>query len=168
MLTWSHKRIDRTAMIWLMVATFAMPTALFQTCPCVSVVGMSVAGEIQCGCSSSACNGGLTKQSNCRHDGPAAQSTEAEGGRACVTRLLTCHCDNHCPCQCQCEQRNEEAIRSSVRIVVRQIAAEVVPVPATLFPSLRTSDSPSRTQAASLTQARTSRQLCAALSRFLI
>lgn len=168
MLTWSHKRIARTAMIWLMVATFAMPTALFQTCPCVSVVGMSVAGEIQCGCSSSACNAGSMQTSHCEHDGIASQSTKAAGEHGCVTSLLTCHCDDHCPCQCQCEQRNEEAIRSGARIVVRQIAAEVVPVPATLFPSLRTSDSPSRTQAASLTQAKTSRQLCAALSRFLI
>ena len=163
MLNWSSKRVARTAMIWLMVAMFAMPTALIQTCPCTSV-----AGEIQCGCGSSVCSGGPTQLSDCGHDGLATQSTKAAGDSGCVTSLLICRCDDHCPCQCQCEQHNEEAIRGGVRIVVRQIAAGVVSVPGSLFASLPTSDSPSWRQAASLTQAKTSRQRCAALSRFLI
>ncbi|WP_430453312.1 hypothetical protein [Rhodopirellula europaea] len=163
MLKRSHKRIARTAMMWLMVAMFAMPTSLVPICPCTTV-----AGESQCGCGALVTECDSTQGSDCCHNSRAQQSSEIAAERECGISLFGCHCDEHSPCQCQCDQRNEQAINSGDQIVVRQATERVTALSATLLPSSNFNGSSMRTQPSPLTHAKTAQQRCATLSRFLI
>ena len=163
MLKRSHKRIARTAMMWLMVAMFAMPTSLVPICPCTTV-----AGESQCGCDALVTRCDSPQSTDCCHNSRAQRSSETAAERECGIDLFGCHCDEHCPCECQCNQRNEQAIRGGDRIVIRQAAERVMALSATIFPASHLNGSSLRTQPSPLTQAKTAQQRCATLSRFLI
>ncbi len=163
MLKRSHKRIARTAMMWLMVAMFAMPTSLVQICPCTTV-----AGESQCACGALVTECDSPQRSDCCQNSRPQRSSEMGAERECGVALFGCHCDEHCPCQYQCDQRNEQAINSGDRIVVRQAAERVMALSATMLPASHLNGSSLRMQHSPLTHSKTAQQRCATLSRFLI
>ncbi len=155
------KRIARAAMIWLLMAMFAMPTSLVRICPCTSV-----SGESQCECCALVNENAMTQQVNCCHDSHPSRSCETVAERECGIDLLVCHCTGHCPCQC--DERNGHATIDSNRTVPEQTAERAIAVVTRLLHSPQLQIRCSRISDSPILHATTAQQRCATLSRFLI
>ncbi len=157
------KRITRPALMWLLVAMFAMPTSLVNICPCTTVNG-----ESQCGCHALVTDGAKAGQLSCCHASHTSLPSETVDERGGGFELLVCRCTDDCPCRCQCDQRNDQATISSNRTVHRQLIERVNAVLAVLPRSLRTQNRFSCTGDLPLVHITTAQQRCVTLSRFLI
>ncbi len=157
------KRIARPAMMWLMVAMFAMATSLVRICPC-----STVNGESPCGYRALVTECSAAGQWNCCHGSQPSRPFDTVTERGCGFDLLVCHCTDHCPCQCQGDQRNDQATISSNRTIHRQLIERVMAVVAVLPRSAPTQSRFSRIGDSPIVHVATAQQRCATLSRFLI
>ena len=156
-MTFRHiQPITSSAMLWLLVALFALPTSFVPLCPCVTAA-------IDEGCSC-VCDCETAESDTCRI---CCDTLTQTSSREFTLTLPVCGCDSKCPCRCQCEQRNDrEAViedRDSHRDpVVFSHSVTCSLRPRAIIPSNDCIDR------SGMMLVLSSQQHCATLSRFLL
>ncbi len=156
MMTGSANRFATKATVWLMVVWFALPSSIIRSCHCsCSEAGSScvAAHDGCCGQNQiTPCDAEVKPNSHC------AMSS--------LLGLSICGCSNDCSCQCTCESRYDQRslpirAKGKANLAIELMASSFVGTETAslqLFAHVVRNDS----------AARTSRQRCAELSRFLL
>lgn len=156
MMTGAANRFATKATMWLMVVCFALPSSIVRSCHC-SCIGA--------GSSCVAADDGCCGDNQITHCDVEVKPT-SHCAKSTLLGLSSCGCSDDCPCQCTCASRADQRsfpIRANGK--------------ANFAIELKASSS-GGTETASLqifayvvrndSAARTSRQRCAELSRFLL
>lgn len=163
MMTRCLNRFARPAMLWLLVAMFAMPTALVRFCPCIAR-----GGDSPCSCDVGDTETATAKGLGCCHKGRSSASGKTVTADLGGLGFLVCHCSDHCPCACQCEGHDQQATPDDRCIILRPSAERSFDVAAGFSCTPRLRFRISRFDRSQTVGVATAQQRCVTLSRFLI
>ncbi len=166
MMTRCRKRIARPAMLWLLVAIFALPTSFVRLCPCSLLSCKS-----QCDCNSLVTDFSANHQPKCCRTSPASAPCKAAqpvADHGLSFGLSICHCTDRCPCDCERDERKVERTNGSRRVDFRQSIERTLEVATEYLCAQHSQTCTSRFGCLPIVYGTTAQQRCATLSRFLI